>query len=122
MPDPEFRIERDSMGELRVPSDALWGAQTQRAVLNFAIAGRPMPSAFIGALASIKAAAAHATSSTVSGERQPLRPPGRPTSTQTSTRRLAPAPRGLPPSPPPERQDPVPGTQASSSGTRGLVF
>ena len=60
MPDPGFRIERDSMGELRVPADALWGAQTQRAVLNFDIAGRPMPRAFIAALASIKAAAARA--------------------------------------------------------------
>ncbi len=48
------------MGELRVPADALWGAQTQRAVLNFGIAGRPMPPAFIVALASIKAAAARA--------------------------------------------------------------
>ena len=36
-----FRIERDSMGELKVPADALWGAQTQRAVQNFPISGRP---------------------------------------------------------------------------------
>ena len=34
-----FRIERDSMGELKVPADALWGAQTQRAVENFPISG-----------------------------------------------------------------------------------
>ena len=56
----EFRIERDSMGELKVPMDALWGAQTQRAVQNFPISGRPMPRAFIRAVALIKAAAARA--------------------------------------------------------------
>jgi fumarate hydratase, class II len=55
-----FRIERDSMGELQVPVDALWGAQTQRAVQNFPISGRPMPRAFIRALALIKTAAAQA--------------------------------------------------------------
>ena len=37
------RIERDSMGELQVPVDALYGAQTQRAVDNFPISGKPMP-------------------------------------------------------------------------------
>jgi fumarate hydratase, class II len=58
----EFRIERDSMGELQVPVDALWGAQTQRAVLNFPISGRPLPRAFIRAVALIKAAAARANS------------------------------------------------------------
>jgi fumarate hydratase class II len=59
----EFRIERDSMGELRVPRDALWGAQTQRAVQNFPISGRGMPRAFIRAVALIKAAAARANAS-----------------------------------------------------------
>jgi fumarate hydratase class II len=53
-----FRIEKDSMGELKVPSDALWGAQTQRAVDNFHIGGRPMPRAFLRALGLIKAACA----------------------------------------------------------------
>jgi fumarate hydratase, class II len=53
-----FRIERDSMGELQVPVDALWGAQTQRAVQNFPISGRPLPRAFIRALGVIKQAAA----------------------------------------------------------------
>ena len=53
-----FRIEHDSMGELQVPADALWGAQTQRAVQNFPISGRPMPRGFIRALGLIKAAAA----------------------------------------------------------------
>jgi fumarate hydratase class II len=55
-----FRLERDSMGELRVPVDALWGAQTQRAVNNFPVSGRPLPRAFIRALALIKQAAAQA--------------------------------------------------------------
>ena len=55
-----FRTERDSMGELQVPADALWGAQTQRAVQNFPISGLPMPRAFIGALGLIKQAAARA--------------------------------------------------------------
>ncbi|MEE4299736.1 MAG: class II fumarate hydratase [Pseudomonadales bacterium] len=52
------RTERDSMGEVTVPADALWGAQTQRAIDNFAIGGRPMPAAFLRALARVKAAAA----------------------------------------------------------------
>ena len=54
----DVRIERDSMGELEVPAGALWGAQTQRAVLNFPVSGRPMPRGFIRALGLIKAAAA----------------------------------------------------------------
>jgi fumarate hydratase class II len=58
MSDKSFRIEHDSMGEIKVPTDALWGAQTQRAVDNFAISGRPMPRAFIRALGLIKGAAA----------------------------------------------------------------
>jgi fumarate hydratase, class II len=53
-----FRIEHDSMGELQVPADALWGAQTQRAVENFPVSGRPMPRGFIRALGLVKAAAA----------------------------------------------------------------
>ena len=56
----EYRIEKDSMGELRVPVDALWGAQTQRAVENFPISGRPMPSGFIAAVGRVKWAAAGA--------------------------------------------------------------
>ncbi|MBL8260868.1 MAG: class II fumarate hydratase [Xanthomonadaceae bacterium] len=59
MPDPT-RTEHDSMGELRVPAWALWGAQTERAVRNFAISGRPMPRGFIRALGLTKAAAAQA--------------------------------------------------------------
>jgi fumarate hydratase class II len=62
MSDDGYRVERDSMGELRVPADALWGAQTQRAVNNFPISGLPMPRAFIRALGLIKWAAAGANS------------------------------------------------------------
>ncbi|SPE30981.1 Fumarate hydratase class II [Candidatus Sulfopaludibacter sp. SbA6] len=54
----EFRIETDTMGEMRVPSSALWGAQTQRAIENFPISGRRFPRSFIRALALIKSAAA----------------------------------------------------------------
>ncbi len=55
-----FRIERDSMGEVAVPADALWGAQTQRAVDNFRISGQPMPRPFLRALGLVKAACARA--------------------------------------------------------------
>jgi fumarate hydratase class II len=54
------RVERDSMGQLDVPADALWGAQTQRAIQNFPPTGLRMPRAFIRALALIKHAAAGA--------------------------------------------------------------
>jgi fumarate hydratase class II len=54
------RVERDSMGPLDVPADALWGAQTQRALQNFPPTGLRMPRAFIRALALIKHAAAGA--------------------------------------------------------------
>ena len=54
----EFRTERDSMGELSVPKDAAWGAQTQRAVENFPISGLTMPQAFVEALGLIKWASA----------------------------------------------------------------
>ena len=56
----KYRIERDSMGELQVPADALYGAQTQRAVDNFPISGLAMPREFIRALGLIKSAAAQA--------------------------------------------------------------
>ncbi|MCU1405636.1 MAG: class fumarate hydratase [Glaciihabitans sp.] len=54
----EFRIEHDTMGEVRVPADALYGAQTQRAVENFPISGSGLEPAQIVALARIKRAAA----------------------------------------------------------------
>jgi len=53
-----YRTEHDSMGELQVPAEALWGAQTQRAVQNFPVSGQPMPRGFIRALGLVKASAA----------------------------------------------------------------
>ncbi|MFS0732540.1 class II fumarate hydratase [Microbacterium sp. 1P10UB] len=58
MTDTDYRIEHDTMGEVRVPKDALYAAQTQRAVENFPISGDPLESAQIVALARIKKAAA----------------------------------------------------------------
>lgn len=58
----KMRIENDSMGSLQVPEDALYGAQTQRAVNNFPVSGLRMPLAFIRALILIKKAAAQANS------------------------------------------------------------
>jgi len=55
-----IRIERDSMGEMAVPLEALYGAQTQRALHNFEGIGGPMPARFIQALLRVKAAAARA--------------------------------------------------------------
>ncbi|HLL85224.1 MAG TPA: class II fumarate hydratase [Longimicrobium sp.] len=56
----QFRTERDSLGEMQVPADALYGAQTQRAVENFPISGIRFPRRFIHALGTIKKAAAQA--------------------------------------------------------------
>jgi fumarate hydratase class II len=58
MSEAEYRIERDSMGEVRVPAWALWGAQTQRAVENFPVSGYRIPTPVIRALALIKRYAA----------------------------------------------------------------
>ncbi len=55
-----FRIEHDSMGEVRVPSDAPWGAQTQRSLENFRIGIEKMPHAVISAFGALKLAAARA--------------------------------------------------------------
>jgi fumarate hydratase, class II len=52
------RTEHDSMGEVEVPADALWGAQTARAVENFPVSGRPVPPGVVHALAMVKGAAA----------------------------------------------------------------
>jgi fumarate hydratase class II len=59
----EFRVERDSMGEVRVPALAYYGAQTQRAIENFRISGIGFPAKFIHALALVKFAAAQANES-----------------------------------------------------------
>jgi fumarate hydratase, class II len=56
----EFRIERDSMGEVRLPAAAYYGAQTRRAVENFPISGKPLPRELIHALGLVKYAAAQA--------------------------------------------------------------
>src|SRR6266852_2680235 len=53
-----YRVERDSMGDVRVPADALYGAQTQRAIENFPISGMRFPRAFLRALGLIKSASA----------------------------------------------------------------
>ncbi len=58
MNEGQTRIEKDSMGEMPVPADALYGASTQRAVLNFPISGRAVPDAVIRAYAVLKAACA----------------------------------------------------------------
>jgi aspartate ammonia-lyase len=58
MSHPEFRLERDTLGEVRVPADALYGAQTQRAVENYPISGIHEHPAFIRAFIQIKKAAA----------------------------------------------------------------
>jgi fumarate hydratase class II len=58
MPGDDFRIEHDSLGDVRVPREALYGAQTQRALQNFPISGIRFPRPFLRALGLIKAAAA----------------------------------------------------------------
>ncbi|PWU10096.1 MAG: aspartate ammonia-lyase [Terriglobia bacterium] len=55
-----YRIERDTMGEMRVPAEALYGAQTARAIENFPISGKRFPRSFLRALGLIKSAAAKA--------------------------------------------------------------
>jgi fumarate hydratase class II len=55
---PETRLERDTFGEIAVPADRLWGAQTQRSLEHFRISGERFPPAFIRALAEVKRAAA----------------------------------------------------------------
>ena len=54
----EYRIETDSMGEIKVPTTAYWGAQTQRSLQNFRIGGHRFPREFISALGVIKKACA----------------------------------------------------------------
>ena len=54
----DFRIEKDTMGEIMVPTDSLWGAQTQRSLQNFRIGDVKMPKEIISAFASLKKACA----------------------------------------------------------------
>lgn len=63
MSDAQFRIEKDSMGEVKVPASALYAAQTQRAVENFPVSGIPFPRPFIRALGMVKATAAEVNQS-----------------------------------------------------------
>src|SRR6266446_6561946 len=56
----EYRLDKDSMGEVKVPSSAYYGAETQRAVQNFPISGLRLPKEFIRAMALIKLSAARA--------------------------------------------------------------
>ncbi len=56
----DFRTAHDTMGEMQIPADALWGASTQRAVENFPVSGTPVPAAVVHAQAMIKWAAATA--------------------------------------------------------------
>jgi len=56
----KFRTEHDTMGEMQVPADALYGASTARAIENFPIAGEPLPAAMIHAFGHLKAACAQA--------------------------------------------------------------
>ena len=66
--DPKFRVEHDTMGEVLVPVNALYSAQTQRAVENFPISGSGLEAGQIVALARIKKAAAQ-----VNGDRKSTR-------------------------------------------------
>ena len=54
----EYRIEHDTMGEMKVPAERLWGAQTQRSLLNFPIGTEKMPAEVIRAFAILKRCAA----------------------------------------------------------------
>src|SRR5437870_9235451 len=56
----EYRLDKDSMGEVKVPSSAYYGAETQRAVQNFPISGLRLPKEFVRAMALIKLSAARA--------------------------------------------------------------
>ena len=58
----EYRTETDSMGEVKVPASARYGAQTQRAINNFSISGKGLPASFIQAVALIKKTAAQVNS------------------------------------------------------------
>ena len=59
----EYRVERDSMGEMKVPADRYWGAQTQRSTQNFVIGGEIMPREITPAFGILKKAAAIANNS-----------------------------------------------------------
>ena len=68
------RIEKDSMGEMSVPADVLYGASTQRAVLNFPISGNPVPETMIRAFAILKSATAKQTVNSANSPKKRPRP------------------------------------------------
>ena len=70
MTEQTYRTEKDSLGEVKVPADALYAAQTQRAVDNFPISGLTIPRAMIRALGLIKSAAATANATLFSVRRR----------------------------------------------------
>ena len=103
MTEQAYRIEHDTMGEVRVPAKAKWRAQTQRAVENFPISGKGLEPAHIHALAQIKAAAAKVnaelgvldkeTAEAISRRRDPRsRKAGSTTTSPSTCSRPAPAP------------------------------
>ena len=61
----KYRKEHDSMGEVKVPADKYWGAQTQRSLENFKIGKEKMPEAIVHAFGALKIAAARANASLV---------------------------------------------------------
>ncbi len=74
----KYRIEHDSIGELKVPVEALWGVQTQRAVQNFPISGIKPHKVFIEATVQIKKAAARFHSKVGGWIRKRLAPSSKP--------------------------------------------
>ena len=99
-----FRTERDTMGEMQVPADALYGASTARAVENFPVAHEPVPAAVIHAFGYLKAACALANlelgkldeklaKSIISAARGSRRRQARSALSRSTSTRPAPAPR-----------------------------
>src|SRR5581483_10696710 len=78
-----MRLEKDSMGELPVRDDALFGASTQRAVVNFPVSGRTLPAGFLRALGLVKLAGAQAN------EELGLLPPAKSQLIQRAAREIA---------------------------------
>ena len=79
----EYRLEHDTMGEVRVPADRYWGAQTQRSFENFRIGTEKIPPEVIRAFAVVKLAAARANAQL--GVPARSRPPAMRSSTARST-------------------------------------
>ena len=94
----EYRIEHDSMGDVRVPVEAKWGAQTRRAVENFPISGVPIERMLIRALALIKGAQAFVQRAREAGFEEHL---AKPSSLEKLEELLARSPAGSLPLPRP---------------------